>query len=40
MTLAQKRNIMKVFIEPQFGYYPLGWMFSGRQFNARINQIY
>ena len=29
---------MKAFIESQFGYYPLVWMFCGRQTNARINQ--
>ena len=40
MTFAQKRNIMKVFIEPQFGYYPLVWMFCGRQTNVDINHTH
>ena len=31
---AQRRNIMKAFIESQFGYCPLVWMFCGRQTNA------
>ena len=31
---------MKAFIESQFAYYPLVWMFCGRQTNARINQIH
>ena len=29
MTLAQRRNIMKAFIDPQFGYCPLVLMFCG-----------
>ena len=40
MTIAQRRNIMKAFIESQFGYCPLVWMFCGRQTNARINHIH
>ena len=39
MTFGQRRNIMKAFIESQFGYCPLVWMFCGRQTNARINRI-
>ena len=31
---------MKAFIESQFGYCPLVWMFCGRQTNARINHIH
>ena len=31
---------MKAFIESQFGYFPLVWMFCGRQTNARINHIH
>ena len=40
MTFAQRRNIMKAFIESQFGYCPLVWMFCGRQANPRINHIH
>ena len=40
MTFAQGRNIMKAFIESQFIYCPLVWMFCGRQTNARINHIH
>ena len=40
MTFAQRRNIMKAFIESQFGYCSLVWMFYGRQTNARINHIH
>ena len=31
---------MKAFIESQFGYCPLFWMFYGRQTNAKINHIH
>ena len=31
---------MKIFIEFQFGYYPLVWMFCGKQTTARINHMY
>ena len=40
MTFAQRRNIMKAFIESQFGYCPLVWMFCWRQANARIHHIH
>ena len=40
ITFAQRKNIMKAFIESQFGYCPLLWMFCGRQNNARINHIH
>ena len=31
---------MKAFIESQFGYYPLIWMFCGRNLNNRINHLH
>ena len=31
---------MKTFIESQFGYCPLIWMFCGRNFNNRINHLH
>ena len=31
---------MEAFIESQFGYCPLVWVFSWRQINARINHIH
>ena len=40
ITFGQRRNIMKPFIESQFGYWPFVWMFCGRQTNARINHIH
>ena len=30
--------IMKAFIESQFGYCPLVWMFHSRSFNNKINR--
>ena len=31
MTLERRRTLMKSFIESQFGYCPLVWMFRGRK---------
>ena len=37
----QERNIlMKSFVEPQFGYCPLVWVFHGRELNRRLNHIH
>ena len=32
--------LMKAFIESQFGYCPLTWMFHSRTLNSRINRIH
>ena len=40
MTFEQRRNMMKGFIETQFGYHPLALMFYGKQTNVRINHIH
>ena len=40
MIFGQRKNIMKAFIESQFGYCPLVWMFRGRLNNAKINHIH
>ena len=37
MNLEEKRIIMKVFIESQFGYRPLVWMFHSRGINNKLN---
>ena len=39
MNTDQKRIIMKAFIQSQFGYCPLVWMFCSRTINALINRI-
>ena len=39
MDLKQRRNIMKAFVEFQFGYCPLIWMFHSRGLNNKISRI-
>ena len=39
MDLKQGRN-MKAFVESQFGYCPLMWMFHSRGLNNKINRIH
>ena len=39
MDLKQRRNIKKAFVESQFGYCPLIWMFHSRGLNNKINRI-
>ena len=38
MNVDKKRMIMKAFIESQFGYCPLVWMFHSRSLNNKINR--
>ena len=40
MSLKQRRTLMKSFIESQFGYCQLMWMFCGRKSNNRINYLH
>jgi len=40
MSINKRRIIMKAFIESQFGYCPLIWMFHNRTLNNRINKIH
>ena len=40
MNIEKKRIIMKAFIELQFGYCSLIWMFHSRSLNNEINQIH
>ena len=40
MTTDKLRVLMKAFIESQFGYCPLIWMFHSRTLNTRINNIH
>ena len=40
MNVDKKRMIMKAFIESQFGYCPLVWMFHSRRLNNKINRIH
>ena len=40
LPLERKRILMKAFIESQFSYCPLIWMFCSRKINTRINHIH
>ena len=40
MTCHHKRTIMRAFINSQFGYCPLVWIFCSRNLNNRINRIH
>ena len=40
MDLKQRRNIVKAFVESQFRYCPLIWMFHRRGLNNKINHIH
>ena len=40
MDVKQRQLIMKAFINSQFGYCPLVWMFHSRLMNNRINKIH
>ena len=40
MNTDKLRFIMKAFINAQFGYCPLVWMFHSRSLNNRINKIH
>ena len=39
MRFKQKRILMKTFVESQFGYCPLIWMFHSRKVNSKINHL-
>ena len=39
MSFKQKRILMKTFVESQFGYCPLIWMFHSRKVNSKINHL-
>ena len=40
MCLEKRRLIKKAFVNLQFGYYPLTWLFHNRTLNNRINRIH
>ena len=40
MSLKQRWVLMKSFIEAQFGYCQLIWMFHTREWNRKVNHIY
>ena len=40
MSFTQRKVIMQAFIQSQFGYYTLVWMFHSRKLNSRVNNIH
>ena len=40
MSLEKRRIVMKKFIESQFNYCPLIWMFHSRTINNKINRLH
>ena len=40
MSFEKKIILLKAFVESQFGYCPLTWMFHSRKANAKINHIH
>ena len=40
MTIEHRRMLMKAFIESQFDYSPLAWMYCNRNCNNRINHLH
>ena len=40
MSQEKLRTLMKAFVESQFGYCPLIWMFHSRTLNNRINRLH
>ena len=40
LSFHRKRVLLKAFIESQFSYCPLVWMFCSRKMNRKINHIH
>ena len=40
MSSEKRKILLKVFVESQFGYFPLTWMFHGRRINSKTNHIH
>ena len=40
MSLNKPRFFQKTFVESQFNYYPLIWVFHSRRLNNKINNVY
>ena len=40
MSFGIRKILLKAFVESQFGYYPLTWMFHGRGANSKINHFH
>ena len=40
MSFEKIKILLKAFVESQFGYCPLTWMFHGKRTNSKINHIH
>ena len=40
MSFEKRKILLKAFVESQFGYCSLTWMFHGRRANSKINHIH
>ena len=40
MSLDKRKMFLRAFIESQFSYCPLIWMFHSRKLNNKINQLH
>ena len=40
LKFEQRRIVFKTFVESQFGYCPLVWMFHSRRLNLKINKLH
>ena len=40
LSFQKRYTLFKAFIESQFKYCPLAWMFHGRQTNNKINKVH
>ena len=40
LSFDKKRIVLKAFVESQFSYCPLVWMFHSRELNTKINRLH
>ena len=40
LSFNKRIPLFKAFVEPQFKYFPIGWMFHNRSTNNKINRLH
>ena len=40
MSFEKEKILLEAFVQSQFGYCPLTWMFHGRRANSKVNHIH
>ena len=40
LSFNKRRTLFKAFVESQFKYWPIAWMFHGRRTNKKINRLH